>query len=56
MNNLKFIEEYKKFIKFEKRLSPASVKSYLRDINDLIELMGNKNLETSLKKHLYFLN
>ena len=45
MNNLKFIEDYKKFIKFEKRLSSASVKSYLRDINDLLELMGNKNLE-----------
>ncbi|MDC0183117.1 tyrosine recombinase XerC [Nitrosomonadales bacterium] len=45
MNDLKFIEEYKKFIKFEKRLSSASVKSYLRDINDLLELMGNKKLE-----------
>ena len=45
MNNLKFIEDYKKFIKFEKRLSSASVKSYLRDINDLLELMINKNLE-----------
>ena len=42
MNNSEFIKEYKKFISFEKRLSPASVESYLRDINILLQL--NKNL------------
>ena len=44
MNNFELIEEYKKFISFEKRLSPSSVKSYLRDINSLLELNKNKEL------------
>ena len=44
MNNLELIEEYKKFISFEKRLSPSSVKSYLRDINELLKLNNNKEL------------
>ena len=42
MNNSELIEEYKKFISFEKRLSPSSVKSYLRDINSLLKLNKNK--------------
>ena len=45
MNNLELIEEYKKFISFEKRLSPASIKSYLRDINELLKLDKNKELK-----------
>tara|TARA_B100001769_G_C22100076_1_gene593751 strand:- start:678 stop:1568 length:891 start_codon:yes stop_codon:yes gene_type:complete len=45
MNNNQLIEEYKKFIKFEKRLSSATVTSYLRDINDLLKVMGNKKFE-----------
>ena len=44
MNNSELIEEYKKFISFEKRLSPSSVKSYLRDINSLLKLNKNKEL------------
>ena len=43
MNNLELIEEYKKFISFEKRLSPSSIKSYLRDINELLKLNKIKN-------------
>lgn len=43
MKNLEFIEEYKKFIAFEKRLSSASIKSYLRDINELLRLNANKS-------------
>ena len=46
MNNTELIEEYKKFIAFEKRLSSSSVKSYLRDINELLKLMGNKKLNS----------
>ena len=46
MNNLELIEEYKKFISFEKRLSPSSVKSYLRDINELLKLDKNKKLDS----------
>jgi len=46
MNNLELIEEYKKFISFEKRLSPSSVKSYLRDINELLKLDKNKELKS----------
>jgi len=46
MNNLELIEEYKKFISFEKRLSPLSVKSYLRDINELLKLDKNKKLDS----------
>ena len=46
MNNIEFIEEYKKFISFEKRLSPLSIKSYIRDINDLIKLNKNKELSS----------
>jgi integrase/recombinase XerC len=46
MNNLELIEEYKKFISFEKRLSPASIKSYLRDINELLKLDSNKELNS----------
>ena len=46
MNNLELIEEYKKFISFEKRLSPASIKSYLRDINELLKLDNNKELNS----------
>ena len=46
MNNLELIEEYKKFISFEKRLSPLSIKSYLRDINELLKLDKNKELKT----------
>jgi integrase/recombinase XerC len=46
MNNLELIEEYKKFISFEKRLSPSSVKNYLRDINELLKLDKNKELES----------
>ena len=45
MNNLELIEEYKKFISFEKRLSPSSVKSYLRDIHELLKLDKNKELK-----------
>jgi site-specific recombinase XerC len=44
MNNSKLIEEYKKFISFEKRLSPSSIKNYLRDINILLKLNGNAAL------------
>ena len=44
MNNLELIEEYKKFISFEKRLSPSSIKSYLRDINELFKIDKNKEL------------
>ena len=46
MNNLELIEEYKKFISFEKRLSPSSVKNYLRDINELVKLDKNKELKS----------
>jgi len=46
MNNLELIEEYKKFISFEKRLSPLSIKSYLRDINELLKLDKNKELKS----------
>ena len=46
MNNLELIEEYKKFISFEKRLSPSSIKNYLRDINELLKLDKNKELES----------
>ena len=46
MNNTELIEEYKKFIAFEKRLSSSSVKSYLRDINELLKLMGDKKLNS----------
>jgi len=46
MNNLELIEEYKKFITFEKRLSPASIKSYLRDIDELLKLDKNKELNS----------
>jgi integrase/recombinase XerC len=46
MNNLELIEEYKKFISFEKRLNPSSVKSYLRDINALLKLNENKELNS----------
>jgi len=46
MNNLELIEEYKKFISFEKRLSPSSIKNYLRDINQLLKLDKNKGLES----------
>ena len=46
MNNTELIEEYKKFIAFEKRLSSSSIKSYLRDINELLKLMGNKKLNS----------
>ena len=46
MNNLELIEEYKKFISFEKRLSPSSVKSYLRDINELLKLDKDKELKS----------
>ena len=46
MNNLELIEEYKKFIAFEKRLSPASIKSYLRDIDELLKLDKNKELNS----------
>ena len=44
MDNFELIEEYRKFISFEKRLSPSSVKSYLRDINELFKLDKNKGL------------
>ena len=44
MNNLELIEEYKKFISYEKRLSPSSIKSYLRDINELFKIDKNKEL------------
>jgi integrase/recombinase XerC len=46
MNNTELIEEYKKFIAFEKRLSSSSIKSYLRDINELLKLMGDKKLNS----------
>ena len=46
MNNLELIEEYKKFISFEKRLSPSSVKNYLRDIDELVKLDKNKELKS----------
>jgi len=46
MDNFKLIEEYRKFISFEKRLSPSSVKSYLRDINELFKLDKNKGLDS----------
>ena len=46
MDNFKLIEEYRKFISFEKRLSPSSVKSYLRDINELFKLDKNKRLDS----------
>jgi len=46
MNDLELIEEYKKFISFEKRLSPSSVKNYLRDINELVKLDKNKELKS----------
>jgi len=45
MNNSELIEEYKKFISFEKRLSPSSVKNYLRDINTLLKLNENAALD-----------
>jgi len=46
MDNFELIEEYRKFISFEKRLSPSSVKSYLRDINELFKLDKNKRLDS----------
>ena len=46
MDNFELIEEYRKFIIFEKRLSPSSVKSYLRDINELFKLDKNKGLDS----------
>ena len=46
MDNFELIEEYRKFISFEKRLSPSSVKSYLRDINELFKLDKNKGLDS----------
>ena len=46
MNDLELIEEYKKFISFEKRLSPSSIKNYLRDINELLKLDKNKELKS----------
>ncbi|MDB4040059.1 tyrosine recombinase XerC [Methylophilaceae bacterium] len=46
MNNLELVEEYKKFISFEKRLSPSSIKNYLRDINELLKLNENKELNS----------
>jgi len=46
MDNFELIEEYRKFISFEKRLSPSSVKSYLRDINELFKLDKNKELDS----------
>ena len=45
MNNSELIEEYKKFISFEKRLSSSSVKNYLRDINTLLKLNENVALD-----------
>ena len=45
MNNSELIEEYKKFISFEKRLSPSSVKNYLRDIDTLLKLNENTTLD-----------
>ena len=45
MNNSELIEEYKKFISFEKRLSSSSVKNYLRDINTLLKLNENAALD-----------
>ena len=46
MNNLELLEEYKKFISFEKRLSPSSIQSYLRDINELLKLNKNKEFHS----------
>ena len=46
MDNFELIEEYRKFISFEKRLSPSSVESYLRDINELFKLDKNKGLDS----------
>jgi integrase/recombinase XerC len=46
MNNFELIEEYKKFISFEKRLSPSSVENYLRDIDTLLKLNENETLDS----------
>ena len=46
MDNFELIEEYRKFISFEKRLNPSSVKSYLRDINALLKLNESKELNS----------
>ena len=45
-NNFELIEEYKKFISFEKRLSPSSVENYLRDIDTLLKLNENETLDS----------
>ena len=52
MNNSELIEEYKKFISFEKRLSPSSVKNYLRDIDTLLKLNENTTLDAIQSKIL----
>ena len=46
MNNFELIEEYKKFISFEKRLRPSSVENYLRDIDTLLKLNENETLDS----------
>ena len=38
MTNKEYIRQYLEFIKFEKRLSPLTVKNYRRDIELLLEI------------------
>ena len=45
MINANYLENYKNFISFERRLSEHTVKNYFRDINMLIQLNKNLSLE-----------
>ena len=60
MTNKEYIKHYLEFIKFEKRLSPLTVKSYLRDIGILLETPPKKLLADfsidDIRRNVYILH